>query len=331
MVSEQSTSEPEEPEEPDEQEVLDGTILDVPEAEEALEGPVAPRSAMVPTGALERFLAEVRRYPALTDEDERGLARKAHGGDNAAARKLVVHNLRLVVAIAYEFRRAWTNVLDLIQEGSVGLSEAATRWDPERGARFGSYAAYWIRAYVLRFLLTHYRLVHAGNTRAGRRLFFQLERERQRLLSAGEEPSRERLASGLGVAPSDIDEVSQLLGSREMSLESPVGAEGRPLIEQVDGGAESPESATVRSETHQAIRALMEAFGESRSDPRERAVWFEHLLAESPTALSELGERYGVSKQRMGQMAIALKKAFREALVSRFGPEVELSWWSDSA
>jgi len=132
-----------------------------------------------------RFVEEARRYARLDESDERELGHAARDrGDLDAARRLVVHNLRLVVAIAYQYRQAWLNVLDLFQEGSVGLMEAVRRWDPEVGTRFGSYAAYWIRAYVLRFLMTNARLIHVGNTRAGRKLFFRLEKERQKLLAA---------------------------------------------------------------------------------------------------------------------------------------------------
>lgn len=322
---------PDEPEEVEEPEAIAAELIDQASGSELAKAYELPEKQMVPQGALERFLSELKHYPQLPDEEERALARKARTGeDNDAARKLVVHNLRLVVAIAYEFRRAWTNVLDLIQEGSVGLSMASTRWDPDRGARFGSYAAYWIRAYVLKFLLTNYRLVHAGNTRAGRRLFFQLEREKQRLLNAGEEPTREKIAEAVGVAPADVDDVSRLLGSSEVALDAPLGEEGRPLIDSVEGDAESPERAASRGETDQSLRVLMEEFGESRTDPRERALWFEHLLAEQPASLSTLAARFGQSKQLMGQMAAKLKKTFHQALVERFGPEVELSWWSDA-
>ena len=133
-----------------------------------------------------RFLAEAKRYKRLSEQEERALGVAARErGDLNAARTLVVHNLRLVISIAYQYRRAWANILDLFQEGSVGLMEAVKRWEPKLGPRFGTYAAYWIRAYVLRFLMTNSRLIHVGNTRAGRKLFFRLEKERQKLLAAG--------------------------------------------------------------------------------------------------------------------------------------------------
>ena len=136
-----------------------------------------------------------------------------------AARRLVVHNLRLVISIAYQYRRAWASILDLFQEGSVGLMEAVKRWEPSLGPRFGTYAAYWIRAYVLKFLMTNSRLIHVGNTRAGRKLFFRLEKERQKLLAAGFEPTPKLLAAKLDVDERDLDEVRQHLDSREVSID----------------------------------------------------------------------------------------------------------------
>ena len=151
-----------------------------------------------------RFLAETRRYPRLSEEEERRLISEVREhGDTHAARTLVVHNLRLVISIAYQYRQAWTNVLDLFQEGSVGLLEAVKHWDPTLGTRFGSYAAYWIRAYILKFLMTNARLIHVGNTRAGRKLFFRLESERQKLLAAGFDLTPKLLAAKL-----DVDEAS---------------------------------------------------------------------------------------------------------------------------
>ena len=154
---------------------------------------------------MRRFVEEARRHARLDAETgARAGSAARERGDLDAARHLVVHNLRLVVAIAYQYRQAWLNVLDLFQEGSVGLMEAVRRWDPEVGTRFGSYAAYWIRAYVLRFLMTNARLIHVGNTRAGRKLFFRLESERQKLLAAGFDPTPKLLAAKLDVDEADL-------------------------------------------------------------------------------------------------------------------------------
>lgn len=295
---------------------------------------VSPRERPSPLAPirdpLQRFLAEARGFKRLTESEERELVAAARGqGDLGAARRLVVHNLRLVVTIAYQYRRAWTNILDLFQEGSVGLMEAVRRWDPNLGTRFGTYAAYWIRAYILKFLMTNARLIHVGNTRAGRKLFFRLEKERAKLRAAGFEPTPKLLAAKLDVNEEDVMEVSQHLASREVSFEPRPGEEdGISLSERISSPDQaSPEQQAGRNMLGDQVRLGMNAFAASLTDEREQAVWAEHLAAnDDPVALSELGERYGVSKQRIGQIADKLKKRFREAIVAQLGPEIQMSW-----
>ena len=192
-------------------------------------------------------------------------------GDLDAARKLVVHNLRLVIAIAYQYRRAWTNILDLFQEGSVGLMEAVKRWEPTLGPRFGTYAAYWIRAYVLRFLMTNSRLIHVGNTRAGRKLFFRLEKERQKLLAAGIEVTPKLLAAKLDVDEKDLDEVRQHLESREVPFDPRPGeASGERGVRAVGAaspsGGQTPETEAARAEMATTMHELVAGFRDSLTD-----------------------------------------------------------------
>jgi RNA polymerase sigma-32 factor len=279
-----------------------------------------------------RFVEEARRHARLDENEERELGRAAREqGDLDAARRLVVHNLRLVVAIAYQYRQAWLNVLDLFQEGSVGLMEAVRRWDPAVGTRFGSYAAYWIRAYMLRFLMTNARLIHVGNTRAGRKLFFRLEKERQKLLSAGYDPTTKLLAAKLDVDEADLIEVSQHLASREVSLEPRPDDEGISLAERISRPEASPEDQAARNELAEQIRKLMNEFESGLSDERERSIWREHLATSSaePVALAALGERYGVSKQRMGQITEKLKMRFREKVLAELGADIQMSWQAE--
>ena len=287
------------------------------DAAEATATPVAgdgarPHPAPSPRRTWSRFAirsgASSRRRAATrgsTPRRKRELGRAARErGDLDAARRLVVHNLRLVVAIAYQYRQAWLNVLDLFQEGSVGLMEAVRRWDPEVGTRFGSYAAYWIRAYVLRFLMTNARLIHVGNTRAGRKLFFRLERERQKLLAAGFDPTPKLLAAKLDVDEADLVEVSGHLASREISLRAAARRRRRLRSPSASRGTKPrPRTRPRAASCPVAVRRLMDEF-EKRPRRRARAaIWREHLAtsASEPVSLATLGERYGVTKQRMGR------------------------------
>jgi len=278
-----------------------------------------------------RFLAEAKRYKRLTEQEERALGVAARErGDLNAARTLVVHNLRLVISIAYQYRRAWANILDLFQEGSVGLMEAVKRWEPKLGPRFGTYAAYWIRAYVLRFLMTNSRLIHVANTRAGRKLFFRLEKERQKLIAAGIDVTPKLLAAKLDVDEKDLNEVRAHLESREVPFDprpgDAAGEEGYALSERISGGGQSPEVEAARAELASTMQKLVAGFRDGLKDDRERAVWLEHLAAEDPVALGVLGARFGVSKQRMGQIADQLKKRFRGEIVAKLGPDVRTDW-----
>ena len=324
-----------------EDEASDEDASEDPLAPEALAPLVAEAEVLPPRGPnqlaplrspLQRFLSEARAYPRLSDEEERRLITEVREhGDKAAARKLVVHNLRLVISIAYQYRQAWTNVLDLFQEGSVGLLEAVKHWDPTLGTRFGSYAAYWIRAYILRFLMTNARLIHVGNTRAGRKLFFRLERERQKLLAAGVDVTPKLLAAKLDVPVEDVEEVSAHLASREVSFDPRPDDEGLGLEERIPGGGGSPESQAARSEISSAVARLMTEFADTLTDQRERAIWREHLAAaDDAVPLGTLGERFGVSKQRMGQIADKLKKRFREKLLHDLGSDIQLEWQKEN-
>jgi RNA polymerase sigma-32 factor len=306
-----------------------------PEAEPVVPDAVEEKTALArPRDAVERFLAEARRYRRLSEDEERKLGKAVREkGDMDAARTLVVHNLKLVIAIAYQYRRAWANILDLFQEGSVGLMEAVKRWEPTLGPRFGTYAAYWIRAYVLRFLMTNSRLIHVGNTRAGRKLFFRLEKERQKLLAAGIEVTPKLLAAKLDVDERELDEVRKHLESREVSLDPRGGDgedEGFSLSERVAAPGVSPEDQAAADERSGAVHEFIDAFRSSLTDERERAVWQEHLAAEDPVSLGVLGTRFGVSKQRMGQIADQLKKRFRAAIVDRLGPDIRTDWLGDA-
>lgn len=273
------------------------------------------------------YLAEVRRYPLLDPEEERALAiRYQTEGDAEAANRLVTANLRLVVKLAFQYHRQWSNVLDLIQEGNVGLVEALSRYDPYRGIRFSSYAQYWIRAMILRFLMDNYRIVRLGSTRHGRKLFFQLQKERDRLIREGVHPSTLALSRALDVPEHEVVIVEQHLAAPALSLNAPMGGpEGRPLAEVVSQeGASSPEDDVARSEMSAVFQTQLTAFATELRDERELAIWHERLTAQEPASLSELGDRFGVSKERIRQVEARIKKRLKEHLTATLGDEIPI-------
>lgn len=322
----------EEPEEDDSSSVVVdvGSTLPSKPSSTALSVP-APRARTVArVDALQRFLDEMGKYPLLTKDEERDLTlRYYEDKDPTAARKLVVHNLRLVVKMAYKYRRAWANVLDLIQEGNVGLVEAVRRYDPFKGAKFSTYATFWIRAYMLRYLLEHSRMVRISRTRVGRKLFFQLSREREKLRAMGIEPGPKLLAERLGVDQDELEEVVRHMDQSEVRLDAPLSGEEGSTGTILDGFSSSvatPEAEAYRREFADDVSRALDSFAKNLTDERERDAWENHLMAEDPVPLSKLGEKYGVTKQRMGQIVSALRKRLKSHLIHELGPDVELGF-----
>jgi RNA polymerase sigma-32 factor len=278
---------------------------------------------------LAHYLSEVRRYALLDPDEERRIALEYYeSGAPEAAERLVTANLRLVVKIAFQYHRQWANVLDLIQEGNVGLVEALSRYDPYRGIRFSSYAQYWIRAMILRFLMDNFRLVRLGSTRNGRKLFFQLQKERERLLREGEQASAAQIAARLQVPESEVVAVDQHMRAPAMSLHAPVGGEdGRSLAEIVpDGEGRGPEERIAGQQLGALVQERLRAFSETLDDERERAIWLERLVAHEPASLSDLGDRYQVSKERIRQIEVRLKRRLKAYLQAELGDEIDFEF-----
>jgi RNA polymerase sigma-32 factor len=274
---------------------------------------------------MQQYLREVQRHPLLTPEEEHALAVKYVGsGDVAAAARLVTANLRLVVKLAYEYRRAYKNIMDLVQEGNIGLMQAVKRYDPYRGVKLSSYAAWWIRAYILRFILNNWRLVKLGTTQAQRKLFFNLNKEKARLSAMGIEPSAAEIARRLGVEEQEVTEMDRRLSSGEMSLDAPVGdTEGRPVsrLEMMPTTATGPDTAVAEGEIQQMVKAKLADFRTTLKG-KDIQIFDERLVAEDPLTLQELGDRFGISRERVRQLEARLTGRLREFLKSELGDAV---------
>lgn len=294
--------------------------------------PRATSAELLVADELSRYLHEVRRYPLLEREEERALAESYYeDGDHEAAKRLVTGNLRLVVKIAQQYRRAWVNVMDLIQEGNIGLGEAVKRFDPYRGVRFSSFARYWIRALILQFILKNFRLISFANTRAGRKLFFRLEKERTRLMQLYGEATTQQLALALEVSEEDV-EAATLLNQPMLSLDAPryQGEEGGETWEGSiqDEGQEVAESYA-DDDYRQIINQHIQSFGAQISNERELIIWRERMLSDDPTSLSALGERFAVSRERVRQLEQRLKDRLRDHLKQEMGAEISVDVSTD--
>jgi len=272
---------------------------------EEKERSVVPREqeTLAPYDPLRRYLQEIRRIPLLTEEEERELAirYKLHG-DKEAAFKLVVSNLRLVVKIALEYHRYWTsNLLDLIQEGNVGLMQALKHYDPFRGVRFTSYASFWIRAYILKFIMENWRLVKIGTTQAQRKLFFELKKERERLEQMGFEPTPELIARSLNVREEDVVSMTQRLEEGEISLELPLGEDSRETLgDAIPADTPLAEDAVGKEEARKVFLQKIEEF-KAQLPERERDILENRTLAENPLTLRELGRDTGLPPSGSGR------------------------------
>jgi RNA polymerase sigma-32 factor len=292
------------------------------EAAEAAEAAAERQAALVPYDPLSRYLAEVRRFPLLTREEETVIAKRyTESHDREDAFRLVTANLRLVVKIAMEFARASRNLLDLIQEGNVGLMEAVKNFDPYRGIRFPSYAVWWIRAYIYRYLINNWRLVKIGTTQAQRKLFFNLKKETDRLEREGFSPQPKLIAQRMGVKESEVREMQERMSQSEVSLDQPVpNTEDTRLLDVLPDNdpLSNPEEATAGDEFRQFAKEKVEEF-EKTLEGKELEIFRARLLSEDPTTLQEIGEQFGISRERVRQIENRLKKRFKDFVKGEAG------------
>jgi RNA polymerase sigma-32 factor len=265
---------------------------------------------------LQRYLQEISHFPLLSKEETEELAvRYKETGDAEAAYKLVSSNLRLVVKVAMDFQKYWMqNFLDLIQEGNVGLVQAAKKFDPYREVKFSYYAAYWIRAYILKFIMDNWRMVKIGTTQAQRKLFFSLNKERKLLESQGFKPSNKLLAQRLNVKETEVIEMSQRMDNWDMSLESPVREDsndeqkdfiphGGPSVEEVVAGRE------IKKRMYDLLNELQKILND-----KEQMILQTRLLSDEPRTLQDIADIFGISRERVRQIEVNLLKKMKKYL-----------------
>ncbi len=272
--------------------------------------------ALVLYDPLQLYLLEIKRYSLLTREEETELAtryREQH--DERAAYRLITSNLRLVVKIAMDFHRYWTkNLLDLIQEGNVGLLQAVRKFDPYRGIKFSYYASFWIKAYMLKFIMDNWKLVKIGTTQSQRKLFFNLAKERDKLISQGFDPEPRLLAERLDVKEEEVVEMSQRLGGWEVSLNSPASEDSRESFSAFlpDPGMPVDEQISEK-ENRRLLLTKLQAFRKTLSG-KEAEIFDLRVMAEKPVTLQELGDKYRISRERVRQIQEKITKNIKKWL-----------------
>jgi RNA polymerase sigma-32 factor len=270
--------------------------------------------ALIKFDPLQRYLSEISAYKLLTREQERELGIKVRKyGDKEAAYQLVTSNLRLVVKIALEFQRVWMqNLLDLIQEGNIGLMQAVKKFDPYKNVKFSYYASFWIKAYILKFIMDNWRLVKIGTTQGQRKLFFKLKKEKQKLVDLGFDPKPKLLSERLGVSEREIVDMDQRLDGWDVSLDAPLKDDSdTERIEFLSTATESIEDQVSKKEIEVLLHNKIAEF-RKKMTPREIEIFDLRIYSDNPVTLQEIGDRYGISRERVRQVEKNIIKKMRE-------------------
>ncbi len=274
--------------------------------------------------ALDRYLKEIGQYELLSREEADELAMEIHdSGDKNAAYRLVSANLRLVVKVAMDFQKFWMqNFMDLVQEGNIGLMKATKKFDPYKGVKFSYYATYWIRAYILKFLMNNWRLVKLGTTQAQRKLFFSLNKEKKALEVQGFAPEPGIIAQRLKVKKSEVIEMNNRLNNDEISLESTVGPNSADEKKSfVPSNGPSIEDILCLKDMKAKLRALLKGLN-GKHNEKEKMILEKRLLTDDPLTLQRISERFGISRERIRQIEANLLKKIRKH-IKEHAPELE--------
>ncbi|MCM2280810.1 MAG: RNA polymerase factor sigma-32 [Bdellovibrionaceae bacterium] len=290
-----------------------------PAARKKLPVPVTQETGTTSDDPVTTYLAEIRKYPLLTKEQEYDLAvRFREHKDPNAAEQLVTANLRFVVKIATEYSRFGAKLIDLIQEGNVGLMHAVREFNPYKGVRLITYAVWWIRGYIQEYLMRQYSMVRIGTTQNQRKLFYRLQKEKMRLDSMGQEPTVPLLSSRLGVSEDEVRLMSQRLSGRDISLNQPLDVESPSSL--LDFAASDDMSVDEKIGNAEQLAVLRENIEKIRPHLNEKELYIleNRVLADEPMTLQEIGEHYGVTREAVRQIEARLinriRLAFTESL-----------------
>lgn len=271
-------------------------------------------SELAVTDPLKRYIYEISKYKLLSIEEEQELAeRLVETGDIEVAKKLVQANLRLVVKIAMEYKSAYNNVLDLIQEGNIGLMHAVSKYNPEKGAKLSYYASWWIKSYILKFILDNFRLVKIGTTAEQKKLFFNLMQEKERLEKQGIKPDNKMLSENLGVSEKAVALMDHRLSAagQEVSIDKPLfDDQNTSLVDLLADDGPTIDGQLAEAEQLEILKENLKDFVNDLK-PRDKEIFQKRLLMEVPLSLQAIADEYGVSRERIRQIESRLLEKLR--------------------
>ena len=272
---------------------------------------IRTKESLVPLDPFSAYLQEVRKYSVLTEEEEKELAiRYKETGDLDSAYKLTTANLMLVIKIAMTFKREWQNLMDLIQEGNIGLMKAVKNFDPFRGVRLSAYATWWIKSYILKHILDNWRLVRVGTTNARRKLLFNLKREKEKLEREGFDPTTKLLAERSGVDEGEIIDVSSSIGAMDVSIDTPIHSGSTMTPAQILTDGKSLEVSAELNQFQEILKKNIENF-KTELNTKEIDILNQRVLSEDPLSLQEIGDQRGVTREAVRQAEQRLLKKFK--------------------
>lgn len=260
--------------------------------------------ALVKSDPIQSYLNEISRYKLLTRDQEVELGKRIQEEeDQEAAYIMTTSNLRLVVKIALEFHRIWVqNLSDLIQEGNIGLVKAVKKFNPYKNVKFSYYASFWIKAYILKFIMDNWRMVKIGTTQGQRKLFFRLKKEKQRLIEQGFDPKPKLLSEQLGVSEKEVVDMDQRLANWDLSLDEPLKNDSNTeRIEFINVETDSTEDRMAKKEIESILHRKVNKFKKTLN-ARELNIFNRRIFSDSPETLQEIGEAYSISRERVRQI-----------------------------
>ncbi|MCS6838813.1 MAG: RNA polymerase factor sigma-32 [Bdellovibrionaceae bacterium] len=277
--------------------------------------PSASEKALTVSDPITRYLAEIRKYPLLSREEEFELAKRYYETkDREAAQRLITSNLRFVVKIASEYARFGLRLIDLIQEGNIGLLHALKEYNPYKGVRLITYAVWWIRGYIQEYLMKQYSLVKIGTTQTQKKLFYKLQKEKQNLDKIVENGDLEELAQRWNISSEDIRSMMERMRGRDVSLSSPVDQDSDvSFLELQANETEALDEVLARQEEVAILKSRIEQV-RHRLTPKEQVILDERLLADEPVTLQEIADRYGITREAVRQTEARLVQKLRNMM-----------------